>query len=272
MKLINGLFILITGLVFTSCSKVIDVKLPTAAPKLVIEASIDWYKNTPGNEQRIILSTSTGYYNEAFPSVSGAQIRITNSQQTTFTFSETSKKGEYLCTNFVPEVGNTYQLTVVLNDVTYIATETFMATPDIESVTHTAKGGMTGDEYEVQFSWQDDGSQDNYYMSRTKINRIAFPDLDVESDENYQGRKMTEFFSHEDLVEGDSINIKIYGVSRRFHDYFKKVIAASGNDGSPFPAVPTAARGNIVNQKNADDYPFGYFRLSQVATRDYKIQ
>jgi hypothetical protein len=273
MKLFKGFLILASGVFITGCSKVINVELPTAAPKLVIDASIDWDKNTAGNEQRILLSTTTGYYSEQFPTVSGARINISNSAGTVFNFAETSHAGEYLCTDFKPAVGETYRLTVILNEAIYTATETFIGTPDLDTtISQNDKGGMTGDEIEVEFSFQDDGSQDNYYMSRVKTNRVAYPVFNLESDENYQGRKMTEFYSHEDLAKGDSVNIKLYGTSRRFYDYFKKVLAASGNNDSPFPTVPTAARGNIINQKNADDYPLGYFRLSQVVSRNYTIK
>jgi hypothetical protein len=61
----------------------------------------------------------------------------------------------------------------------------------------------------------------------------------------------------------------ISNLSRRFFDYFRKVLTASGNNDSPFPTVPTQARGNIINQSNADNYPLGYFRLSEVASRNY---
>ena len=268
--IIKGLLIFPVALLFSGCSKVINVKLPTAASKLVIDASIDWAKNTTGNEQRIYLSTTTGYYNDTFPAVSGAKITITNAANTVFTFNETSKAGEYLCTNFKPVVGQAYRLSVTVDQVTYVATDTLMATPDIDlDIVQNDKGGMSADEMEIQYSYMDDGSRDNYYMRRIKTNRVAYPILEMESDENFQGRKITAFYSHKDLKSGDSANVKLYGTSRRFFDYFRKVLNASGNNDSPFPTTPTQARGNIINQNNADDYPLGYFRLSEVDIRNY---
>lgn len=273
MKLLEGILILIVGIALTSCEKVIDVDLKTAPPKLVIDASIEWLKNTPGNEQSIKLSTTTGYYNAEFPTVSGATIFITNSTNTVFDFPESSNKGEYICKDFKPVIGETYNLTVTLNGVTYFASETLIGTPDIDNnILQNNAGGMGGDEIEIQFSYQDDGSQDNYYVSGIRSNRVAYPLYFLENDENYQGRKMTQFYSHEDIVKGDFINIKLYGASRRFFDYFKKIVLASGNDDSPFPTTPTEVRGNIINQTDADKYVLGYFRLSEVVTRDYTIQ
>ena len=273
MKLFNIVLIIGIGLFFTGCSKVIDVKLNTAAPKLVIDASIDWEKNTPGNEQKIIISTTTGYYNEEFPSVSGAVVSVANSAGTVFPFTEGAKPGEYVCTNFVPVVGDTYTLTVTLNGVSYSAIETFTATPEIEGpVIQNDKGGMTGDELEVEFSFQDDGSTNNYYVVGVRSTRIAYPEFNLESDENYQGKKMTQYYSHEDLEKGDSLNIRLYAVSRRFYEYFRKVLTASGDDSGPFPTTPTAARGNIINQADADNPPLGYFRLSEVTIRNHKLK
>ena len=45
-----------------SCTEVVDVNVPNAGPRLVVEASINWEKGTTGNNQTIKLSTSTAYF------------------------------------------------------------------------------------------------------------------------------------------------------------------------------------------------------------------
>lgn len=273
MKLVNLIIAITIGVCLMSCEKVIDVDLDTAAPKLVIDASINWLENTTGNEQRIKLSTTTGYYNAEFPTVSDATIFITNSSNAVFNFPETSTPGEYRCPDFTPVVGETYTLTVVLNGVTYSAVETLTAAPEIDDSIHqNNSGGFAGDEIEIQFSYQDDGGLNNYYMTRIETNRVAFPEYFLESDEMFQGNKMVQYYSHEDLQQGDSINIELYGTSKRFFEYFKKILLASGSEGSPFPSTPTAVRGNIINQSDTENYVLGYFRLSEVASRGYTIQ
>ena len=64
---------------FTSCEDPIDVSLDTAQPKLVIDAVIKWEKGTIGNEQTIKLTTTTDFYTNVIPVVSGATVYITNS-------------------------------------------------------------------------------------------------------------------------------------------------------------------------------------------------
>lgn len=82
MRLYKVICAITLAVFLTGCEKVIHVDLDTAAPRLVVDASINWIRNTAGNEQKILLSTTTGYYNEDFPTVSGATVFITNSSGT----------------------------------------------------------------------------------------------------------------------------------------------------------------------------------------------
>lgn len=273
MRTAFKILIISLGLFLTGCEDVIHVDLDTAPPRLVIDASIDWIKNTPGTEQKIKLSTTTGYYSPEFPTVSGATIFITNSVNTVFNFIENPGTGEYNCINFEPVLGETYTLTILLNGETYTATETFMSVSDIEdTIEQDNKGGFGGDEVEITYYYQDDGSQENYYLHSIITPRVAFPEYELVEDENSQGNRMPETYSHEDLKPGDVVNIKLYGISKRYYQYFNKLILASGNDGIPFATTPTAVRGNIVNQTDNKNFPFGYFRLSEISTKDYTIQ
>src|SRR5688572_4778078 len=127
MNLLQKMLIISAGLFFTGCEKEITVDLKTASPRLVIDASIDWIKNTGGNEQKIVLSTTTGYYSSRFPGVSGALITVTNPSNTIFQFQEIPGTGQYVCSNFLPVIGQTYNLKIDLNGETYTASETFTA-------------------------------------------------------------------------------------------------------------------------------------------------
>jgi len=273
MKILRNYLIIAIGLFLIACEDVIEVDLDTADPRLVIDASIDWEKNTTGNEQKIKLSTTTAYYDSTFPTVSGANIIISNSKNREFNFVEKPGTGEYICTDFEPVIGETYVLRITLNGEVYTATETLTAAPDIEdTIEQNNEGGMAGDEIEITFYHQDDGSQENYYLYGITTNRVAFPQYFVEDDENRQGNLTPVYYSHEDLESGDNVNIKLYSISRRYYDYFKKLLLASGNDDSPFPTTPNEVRGNIINQINSEHFAYGYFRLLQVDTRDYTIQ
>lgn len=272
MRIVLKFLIVIIGLFFTGCEDTIHVDLKTTLPRLVIDASINWEKSTSGNEQKIKLTTTTGYYETTFPVVSGATITVTNSANTVFNFIENSGTGEYICTNFVPVIGETYTLTVISNGQTYTATETLVNVPKIEdNILQNNKGGFAGDEVEITYYYQDNVAQENYYLFGVKTDHVAFTEYEAENDENTQGNLMSEQYSHKDLKPGDVANIKLYGISKRYYSYFKKILLASGSD-NPFASTPAAVRGNIINQTDSNNFAFGYFRLSEVDSKNYTIQ
>ena len=265
--------LIVFSCIFLSCTKVVEVDLETAEPKLVIDASIDWVKGTIGNEQKIKLSTTTGYYSASFPTVSGADVIITNSENTVFSFIENPGTGEYLCSNFHPVIGETYTLKVVLNGETYTATETCMGVPDIENnIAQNNAGGFGGNEVEITYSYQDNGSEENHYLHRILSPVSVFPEYKAKDDKNSQGNLMKEYFSEKEWKTGDLVNIRLYGISRRYYDYFRKLLAASGAGTGPFQTTPGSVRGNIINKTHFENFAYGYFRLSEVDVREYTIQ
>ncbi len=274
MKNIFYITALLLSLFLISCEEVVTVDLDTAPPKLVVDASINWVKGTPGNEQVIKLTTTTGYYNPTVPVVSGATVFITNSTNTQFDFIETPGTGEYTCTNFAPVIGETYTLTVVSGGQTYKATETLYPSPDINNIIQDNEGGFLNEDIEVRFFFQDDPLATNFYMVRFDSNRMPYPDYDVLDDEFFQGNEMFAFFSHEDLAPADPLGIRLYGISERYFNYMSILIsmAEGGAGGGPFQTPPVSLRGNIVNQTNEADYPLGYFRLGEVSSVVYTVQ
>ncbi|MCO6175919.1 DUF4249 domain-containing protein [Flavobacterium sp. NRK F10] len=273
MKIIKSILTLILIVSLTACEEVIDVDLDTEAPRLVIDASIDWIKGTAGDQQKIKLTTTTGYYEESFPIVSGAVVFVSNSTGTIFNFIENSGTGEYICTDFQPVIGETYTLTITLNGETYSATETMKSVPFIEStIEQDNTGGIAGDEISITAKFQDDDTQENYYLSSFKPNFAPFPEYQLDDDEFFQGNLIPIYYSNEDLNAGNIVDIKLYGISKQYFDYFNKLMIASGGDGSPFQSTPTAVRGNIINQTSFNNFAFGYFRLSEVDIRQYTIQ
>lgn len=273
MKTFKIILFAITSLFLTGCEETIHVDLDTAAPQLVIDASIDWQKNTSGSEQKIKLSSTTDYYNSEFPTVSGAVITVSNSANTVFTFTEKPNTGEYFCTNFVPVIGETYTLKIILNGQTYSASETLTEVPEIEDkIDQNDKGGIAGDEVEITYYYQDNGAQTNFYLQNINTNRVAYPIYEAEDDANKQGNLIPAYYSNKDFKTGDQVNIKLFGMSKQYYEYYNKLITASGNDGNPFQTTPAQVRGNIINQTNSKNFAYGYFRLSEVATKDYTIQ
>lgn len=118
-----------------SCEDVIEVDLNTAKPRLVIDAAIKWEKGTDGAYQKIKLSTTTAYFNQNIPKVSGATIFVTNESNIVFEFLETvPNSGEYICTNFIPVLEATYTLTVIQYGIKYTAIEKLKSVVPIDKI------------------------------------------------------------------------------------------------------------------------------------------
>jgi Domain of unknown function (DUF4249) len=268
------LFTIITTLfTLTSCEDVIDVDLNTASPKLVIDASIKWQKGTIGNEQTIKLSTTTGYYENTIPAVTGAIVFITDSNLIQYDFNEDIGTGNYICTNFNPIIDETYILTVIHDGQTYTATETLISSPTIDSVAQNNEGGFTGEDIEVKFFFQDNGLQDNFYLIQFNTSFLSLPEYDVVDDEFFQGNQMFGLYFNEDLEATNELTFTLHGISERYYNYMNVLLGVAGNNGgSPFQTPPATVRGNIVNQTNFNNYALGYFRLSEIDTMSYTVQ
>ncbi len=88
---------IILFLAFTtySCEDVIEVDLNEGQQRLVIDASINWFKNTSGNEQSIKLSLTAPFFNEDIEPANNAIVSISDTDGNTFNFLEDGSSGIY---------------------------------------------------------------------------------------------------------------------------------------------------------------------------------
>lgn len=261
-------------LLLISCQEVVKVDLDTAAPRLVVDASIDWEKGTTGNHQVVKLSTTTGFYSNVIPNVSSAIVFVTNSSNTIFNFiEEVPNSGEYICNNFVPIIGENYVLTVNYAGQTYVASEKMMPVPNITSIAQRNDAGFNGSDIEVKFYFQDNGLENNYYMSRFVTTKKNIPEFEVFDDRFQQGNQIFGLYSSSDIKPNDSIDYALFGISLKYYNYMNILLSIAGtNGGSPFQTPPATVRGNLVNQNNEDNYCLGYFRLCEVDKMHYIVQ
>ncbi|MBC7846508.1 MAG: DUF4249 domain-containing protein [Flavobacterium sp.] len=273
MKIFNYISLTIALLFLASCEEVVKIDLSTSEPKLVIDATIKWQKGTDGSSQKVILSTTTDFYSNVIPKVSGAVVSIKNSENINYVFSEIPNTGEYQCTVFKPIIGETYILTVVYKGETYTATETMQSVTPILSTTQKNNGGFSGKDYEIEVSFQDPLAK-NFYLVKFFPDIYKTPSYSILKDEFTNGNLKSWQFSDEDLKQGTKINITHYGVSELYYNYMNKIISISNSSGggSPFQTPPATVRGNIVNQNDVNNYALGFFSLSEVDVRDYVIQ
>ncbi|MET2984381.1 DUF4249 domain-containing protein [Aureibaculum conchae] len=265
--------LLIALIGFISCEDVIVVDLPQSEPKLIIDASINWLKGTTGNNQAIKLTLSAPYFNDEVPPANGAQVKVTNSQNVVFLFNEDGNTGIYINNNFNPVIDETYQLTVIYNNETYTATETLKSVSPIIRVEQSKGGGFLAEDYEIKAYTQDPIDEDNYYLLEFSDDIPTLPTLEVFKDEFVNGNEVFAYYSSEDLEIGTEIKIRTYGTSSHFYEFmFILLQQTSEEGGGPFETQPATVRGNCVNTTNKENFPLGYFRLSEVDETTYVIQ
>ena len=273
MKIVKYISIVITMIFFVSCEEVIDVDLNTVAPRLVIDAAINWQKGTDGSSQKIILSTTTDFYSNVIPKVSGATVSIKSSNNLNYIFTEIPNTGEYQCTTFKPIINESYTLTVIYKSETYTATETLQSVTPISKIEQKSTGGFSGKDYEIEVFFNDPLDK-NFYMAKFFPDILKVPSYSIIKDEYTNGNENSWQYSNEDLKVGSKIAITHYGVSELYYNYMNKIISISSSSGggSPFQTPPATVRGNIVNKTNIENYALGFFSLSEVDIQDFTIK
>lgn len=258
---------------FASCEKVVDVDLNTSEPRLVIEASIQWFNGTPGNEQVVKLSTTTDYFSSDIPPVSGAVVFITNSANVVFDFVEDTDPGIYKCANFNPVVNEIYTLTIIHEGETYTSTEKLLDTPTVTRIEQDDEGGILGDEVEVKFFFNDLVNETNHYMVMINDPYKVIPEFGVIEDRFFQNNEMFGLYFSEDLKPSDTLRFTLNGVTLNYYNYMDILLEQTGtNSAGPFSTPTATVRGNIVNQTNFNNFALGYFRLSKTEVSEYIIQ
>ncbi|MFG4003157.1 DUF4249 domain-containing protein [Flavobacterium aquidurense] len=264
------LFSLLFVLLFLSCDKVVELDLETGDPKIVIDAEIIWEKGTSGSEQSIKITRMAPYYSPTTPKVSGAQVRVENSNGDIFTFNEV-EPGLYKCTNFVPVIDMEYKLFVQVDGQSLTATEKLIGVPKIERIDQEFMADVTGEDLiVVTFYYKDPADQANYYLTDYKTDLLPYPEYTSTSDEFVNGNEINEKFTDTDLKPGKVLDITHRGISKNFYNYMNLILEATNSN--PFGAVPGNIRGNIVNTTDANNFVLGYFRVCEANHVVYTVK
>lgn len=273
MKKIILTLLVLTAFVFTSCEEVINVDVTTAPPRLAVEAAINWQKGSTGQEQKIKLTSTTGFFEKTIPPVSGALVFVKNSSNTVFNFIETDNTGIYICSDFAPELNETYTLTIISDGQTYTATEKMYSVAPITKLVQDNNGGFTGKDIAVKAFFQDPANETNYYLYRYDYKTQVKSNLYADEDTFFNGNEFFSITQNDSLKVGEKIGITHFGISKNYYNYINIVINLAGQSGGgPFQSPPSTIRGNVTNTTNPANYPLGYFSVSEIDSKEYTIQ
>lgn len=257
-------------LAFASCEDVVQIDLDTAPPRLVVEADIAWIKGTDGAVQQIKLSSSTDFYATDVPRILNATVWIEDADANRYDFILSDNLGTYQCTNFNPVVDGRYTLYINHEGNLYTATDKLYKTPEIQEVEQEDEAGFTGEDIQLKFYFQDDAEQENSYVF--KYNLLGKNYFKVADDEFFNGNQMYFLILDEDIRTSDTIAVKLSGCSTANYNYLNKILEVSSNSGNPFAAPIGVIRGNIINNTDPKNFPFGYFRLFQEEQLNYIVR
>ena len=256
---------LIVLFIFSNCEKVIDVDVPSIEPKLIIDASFQvYFDESPVTANTTVkLKLSADYFDDIIPVVTNATVYLTDlSSNSIINYSDTNADGDYEPdTNFIPKDNVVYELTVIYNNQTYKGNATKVKSTPFISVIQGDETLFTGNETELKVSFEDDGTQENYYVIDYTNN--IFLTLD---DRFFNGAvyNFSSFYQEDEIELPTTVTIKLSSITKEYYTYFEILTSQGGaSDGGPFQTAPTALLGNIINNTDNDNYPLGYFHISE---------
>ncbi len=275
--MIKYLYIAIAFLTLASCEEVVDIPLTESPKRLVIDANINWQKDATGqsigNNQKIKLTETTGFYETSIPVATGATVSVTNdSSGETFIFMEEENSGIYVTDTFEPELNASYTLNITYEGEEFTAQEAMLPVADITSIEQSIVNVFGTDVIRVDFNFTDPIEEGNFYVNQINYESEYITDnYRTYGDEVVNGNDNSVFVQDENLEQGEEIILYFYGVSERYHNYLSLLLQQI-TSGGPFATPPAAVKGNCINTTDPDKKPLGYFRLSEMFVSSYVVE
>ena len=265
------IFLFATVFIIIGCEDVINVDLREGQERLVIEASMFKQKESIGNNQQIRITKTRGFFEDSLTTVENASVTVTKEDGQVFEFSHDSD-GIYKNGQFDSELDKKYNLRIEVEEEVYTAEETFMSVVKIDSISQRNDAGFGGENIEIKAYFNDPAGEQNFYLFTFFVNFIQFPTTEIYDDEFFDGNTIFALYQEEDLAPGDQVLINSFGISKQFRDYLFVLLSQVGSAGGPFQTQPATVRGNIINETNPENFPFGYFSLSESDQFIYTVQ
>lgn len=268
----NGLFMLLV-LLMTSCTERIDLDLDNADPVIVIYGTV----TDTLAYQSITVSKSVSYFDQQHnPTVSGAHVTITTSQNEVWTLLEsTTQKGTYQTETLkAGKPGETYHLKVEYDSnqdgITefYEASSKMLPPLKLDSVKIGVMKNMGRNIFTVNLSAQEPVGEDfyigKYYVNDTLATKLSRYSLmnDLLIDGQYLNGYLVYFFA--DMAEiadysddnmkyntflssGDEVIVEYNHVEKGYYNFVKQAQDVKYGENPMFGGPPSNIQGNISN-------------------------
>lgn len=265
MKYFSALLLFALTISLFSCEDVIEVEVQNTTPRLVIDAQFNIFTalEAPRLEGGVKLSMSANYFDEELPVVKDALVTITHLNsglEYPLLFDESIGMFVPDKIDFLTDFNSKYELSVLHQGQAYTGSTVFVPVPPILKAVQGTKTLFSGDETEIILSFQDFSEREDFYLY--DFGQEIYRPIE---DRFFQGEEFvfSHFYSSGEVKVGDIITIKAHGVEEQYYNYFNLILTLTDSNGGPFQSLPASSRGNILNVTQPDNYPLGYFLISE---------
>lgn len=262
-----------------SCTDVVELDAPTAAPELVLNGEVS---ESAGVWARLEL-TAAFFSDAAAPSISGAVVELYEDDSLVARLNESDSLAGYYQHSYRGKVGSTYRLRAQMpgsipesaQGVWLSDSEPLRSVPGIDSINirYLDRNSQPPAFFEGDYAllyFQEIGGRRDFIRVRRWLNDSLFPRSffvlnDRGVDGLYFGRSpippigVYGPFDAPKQAEGDWLKIQFESISESFNNYLT-ILASQIQVGSPFDSPPALVLGNIRAEEDRERYAFGYFR------------
>lgn len=259
--------LVIATLILSSCTKVIDLKLDSAAGQIDIEANIS---NVTGT-QSVRLSRTVSF-NDAntYPPATGATVEVSDQDGNQYAFTE-GPQGNYSSSSLIPVAGSTYTLHVSTAGKIYSAQSTMPGTIRLDSLTdknrplNRPQNGK--DQKVITVYYQDPAGVANQYRFILWVNGVQVKSVFAYDDQLTDGRYVTSDLLEQDIdiYAGDTVKVEMQCIDLPVYTYWFTLESQQANNaaGAVAPANPPT---------NLSPGALGYFSAHTTQTMTLVVQ
>ena len=274
MKYFSALLLFALTISLFSCEDVIEVEVQNTTPRLVIDAQFNMYTKEQQLrlEGGVRLSFSANYFDLNVPIIKDALVTITHLNsglEYPLLFDESIGMFVPDKIDFLTDFNSKYELSVLHQGQAYTGSTVFVPVPPILKAVQGTKTLFSGDETEIILSFQDFSEREDFYLY--DFGQEIYRPIE---DRFFQGEEFvfSHFYSSGEVKVGDIITIKAHGVEEQYYNYFNLILTLTDSNGGPFQSLPASSRGNILNVTQPDNYPLGYFLISESDQKQLLIE
>lgn len=210
---------ILTAIVFSSCDKVVNLKLGSVTGKLVIEGNII---NVSGM-QYIKLSRNVAFTGtNTYPAVTGATVSVTDNRNRTYQFTE-GPTGTYSINLFGGFGGTSYTMSVLTDGTTYKATSIMPELVALDSVTSKKDDfNSTKNKREITVHFSDSYNVPNQYRFVMYVNGVQVKRVFAFDDEFSDGRYVDLDLIEDDIdiYPGDKVAVEMQCIDKPMYTYW----------------------------------------------------